>query len=95
MMKKFLLPLLFMVSLGEKEFQREIEHAFLKFDANNDGFVTREEMLHAVADDMGTNQVNDEMGRVIDKMVIEFDVDGNGLDFAELYRASGGNSEDL
>lgn len=28
-------------------------------------------------------------------MMSEFDLNGDGLDFAELYRASGGNSEDL
>lgn len=35
------------------------------------------------------------MRGVVDKMIVEFDVNGDGLDFAELYRASGGNSEDL
>ena len=35
------------------------------------------------------------MIETIDKMVTEFDLNGDGLDFAELYKASGGKVEDL
>lgn len=31
----------------------------------------------------------------IDKMASDHDLDGNGLDFKELYKASGGNLDDL
>ena len=35
------------------------------------------------------------MKKLVDKMIVKFDIHGDGLDFVELYRASGGNLEDL
>ena len=94
-MKKILLSALCFCVFADSQFQREIEHAFLKFDRNNDGLVSRKEMKDAVQEDMPHNEGNTEMEKIIDQMYTEFDTNGDGLDFAELYRASGGNSEDL
>ena len=51
--------------------------------------------MNAVAEDVEDNKSLEQMITVIDKMIQNYDRNGDGLDFAELYRASGGNSEDL
>lgn len=82
------------MSACKTDFQREIEDAFVRFDANNNGLVTEEQIMEAVEKDI-EGQEYEEMEKVVRKMMSEFDLNGDGLDFAELYRASGGNSEDL
>ena len=41
-MRKILACLLSICVLGKNAFQEEVEHAFIRFDVNNDGLVTRE-----------------------------------------------------
>ena len=79
----------------KSDFQREIEHAFIRFDRNNDGFVTELQIMEAVASDVSDSGQFAEMKNMVKKMMDEFDETGDGLDFAELYRASGGKLEDL
>lgn len=94
-MRGVVLCLLGLMSTCKTDFQREIEGAFVRFDANNNGLITEEQIMQAVEKDVSAAQQYTDMKKVVRKMMREFDVNGDGLDFAELYRASGGNSEDL
>lgn len=51
-MKKIILCLLSFLVLSKMEFQKEVEQAFLKFDANHDGLVTKQEIMDAVEEDL-------------------------------------------
>ena len=71
----------------------------MEFDLNDNGIVTKAEMLESVMNDMDRDKFSEEhrkeMVRVIEEMMLNFDTNGDGLDFLEMYRASGGNLEDL
>lgn len=94
-MKKIIISLLGSLCAANNAFLEEIQQAFLRFDSNDDGQVTKEEIIHAVAEDLEINQLKEEMTNTIEKMLEKFDIDGNGFDFAQLYKASGGKVEDL
>lgn len=81
-MKKIIVFLLTFLGMADDSFLMEIQHAFLRFDANNNGIVTKEEIFNAVVEDIGTDQSPLEMKEVIEKMVMEYDLDANGFDFA-------------
>ena len=71
----------------------------MQFDQNSDGLVAKDEMLQSVMRDMGKEKFSEEhrveMLNAIDAMFDNFDRDRNGLDFLEMYEASGGKVEDL
>ena len=53
-MKKIIFSFLSIICLSKMEFQKEVEQAFLKFDANNDGLVTKHEIMNAIEKDLGS-----------------------------------------
>lgn len=91
-MKKIIFCLLAVLCLTSETFLQQIQHAFLRFDVDNNGIVTSEEILNAVAQDMGADQISQDMEGVVSKMFMQYDLNVNGLDFAEFYKASGGNT---
>ena len=90
----------FLTAVSTREVSRqEIETAFMEFDLDDNGVVTKTEMLSSVMNDLDKDKFSEEhrkeMVRVIEEMMLNFDTNGDGLDFLEMYRASGGNLEDL
>lgn len=79
-MKRIIFSLLLASGLGQQSFLNEIEHAFLKFDADNDGKVTRREIMKAIADDIQVENVSEEIEQMVDRM-LEFDLERDGFDF--------------
>ena len=54
-MKKIIISLLGSLCAANNAFLEEIQQAFLRFDSNDDGQVTKEEIIHAVAEDLEIN----------------------------------------
>ena len=77
----------------------EIETAFVQFDLDSNGVVTKDEMVQSVMRDTEREKYSEEhrkeMLEAINAMIDNFDRDHNGLDFLEMYEASGGNLEEL
>lgn len=97
-MKVVCLGCLFAYALAERPFVEEVQIAFEHFDVDLNGRVTKEEVVDAVLKDAKdgswTKEHIDEMMNTIDQMM-KFDKNGDGFDFDELFKASGGRFEDL
>ena len=68
-------------------------------DNDNDGIITKAEIMHAVMSDLDWQKYVDgkmeTVVKTIETMIQRHDKDKNGLDFLEMYTASGGKLQDL
>lgn len=84
---------------AESGLRQEVEAAFLRFDMDGNGIVTKSEIMEVLMKDQEIRSYTDthvqEMVDAITQMTSKHDTNNDGLDFMEMYTASGGKLQDL
>ena len=84
-MKNWWVVFLPLAVAAHSPFHAEVERAFLRFDSDGNGVVTKDEMIQELMRDMMTENYSPEhqveMVAVIDQMTELHDKEGDGFDF--------------
>lgn len=93
------LAVLAVVTSAQAQLKEEVEAAFLRFDLDGNGIVSKSEIMEVLMKDEGIHGYSDnhvqEMVNAITEMTAKHDANNDGLDFMEMYTASGGKLQDL